>query len=247
MQDLDKAKSIVIACDQPPDQFESLVEKTTGIPGIGGYKIGMALGLRGLEKAVETVRLYVRKSTVLEAWGPKIIFDYQKAGNDIPEMGAVFAGEVLAAGAKAAILFPLAGPETQKKWTEACFKAELKVILGLAMTHPNFFVSEGGYITDDAPEKAFRLACDMGVRNFVVPGNKVHWVVKLRAILVEKLGEGNFVLYAPGFITQGGDISECGAAAGNHWHAIIGSAIYKKPPEKIRGAAIALGERILDL
>jgi orotidine-5'-phosphate decarboxylase len=96
------------------------------------------------------------------------------------------------------------------------------------MTHPKFLVSEGGYVADEAVERIYRLACENGVNHFVVPGTKINWVKKIRQILEEKLGKGNFVLYAPGFISQGGDISECGQAAGDEWHAIVGSAIYGK-------------------
>lgn len=250
MQTLKKNRSIIVACDSPPEEFETLIKVTLGVPGVGGYKLGMALGLRGLEKAVTLIQKHAMETPMLtfDNWAPGVIFDYQKAGSDIPDMGGVFAQEVKSAGVKTVILFPLAGPATQIKWTEACFKADMQVILGLAMTHPNFFVSEGGYISDEAPEKAFRLACDMGVCNFVVPGNKLHWVAKLRAILVEKLGEENFVLYAPGFISQGGDITECGLAAGKYWHAIVGSAIYKQPTqEDMRRVATTLGQKILAL
>ncbi|MFC1629794.1 hypothetical protein ACFL11_01030 [Patescibacteria group bacterium] len=35
----------------------------------------------------------------------------------------------------------------------------------------------------------------------------------------------NFTFFAPGFVAQGGDISETGEAAGSSWHAIVGRAI----------------------
>jgi len=212
MQTLNKSKSIIVACDCPPEKFKTLVELTMGTPGIGGYKLGMALGLRGLESAVSTIN-EVAKS---RKCSPEIIFDYQKGGNDIPEMGKVFAREVRGAGGQHVILFPLAGPETQKQWTEACLEVEMVVSLGLAMTHPRFFVSEGGYISDEAPGAAFRLGCEMGLSNFIVPGNKVPWVKRLRGILINELGDGNYVLRAPGFIEQKGSISECGHAAGDY-------------------------------
>jgi len=242
MQTLNKTRSIIVACDCPPDNFETLISATAGIPGIGGYKLGIALGLRGLESAARTVREHAKKAD----WSPEIIYDHQKGACDIPDMGKVYAEELKRAGIDTAILFPLTGPETQKKWIEACFEAQLKVLVGLAMTHPKFFVSEGGYISDEAPEIAFRLACEMGVKNFVVPGNKIYWITKLRAILVKMHGEENFVLYAPGFIEQGGNISVCGAAAGKYWHAIVGSAIYKQStPQEMERVAADLCQKIL--
>lgn len=127
----------------------------------------------------------------------------------------------------------------------ACHDAELPMIVGGIMTHPKFLVSEGGYIADEAVEKIYRLACHWGVTNFVVPGTKLHWVKKVREILVEELGDGNFVLWAPGFITQGGDISECGQVAGAFWHGIVGGGIYNKPTaEEQRQAAMIATQKI---
>lgn len=139
----------------------------------------------------------------------------------------------------AVILFPFAGPATQFAWTKACQDAGLRVLIGGVMTHPQFLVSEGGYIADEAPERIFRAACRQGVTDFVVPGSKLKWVKDLRALLVERLGENGFTLYAPGFITQGGDISECGKAAGERFHPIVGSAIYgQKTQAAMREAAL---------
>ena len=172
-----------------------------------------------------------------------IIYDHQKAGNDIPDMGKGFSKDLKEAGVDAAILFPFAGPETQTIWTNECFEAGLQVLTGGIMTHPKFLVSEGGYIADDVPERIFRLACELGVNHFIVPGNKLHWVMKLRSLVVNELGEGNYTLSAPGFLTQGGDISECAKSAGDNWHAIVGSGIYKA--DDIHQAAINITKQII--
>lgn len=212
-------RSVIVAADVSDfNKLASLAKAVKGIVGIGGLKIGFRMAFRDIMTAVHVVQKYIALP---------IIYDHQKAGNDIPDMGKGFAEDLRDAGVTAAIIFPFAGPATQESWTNACFDAGLQVLTGGIMTHPKFLVSEGGYIANDAPERIFRLACQLGVRHFVVPGNKLDWVKNLRGILVEELGEGNFVLYAPGFITQKGDISECGQAAGDNWHAIVGSAIYK--------------------
>jgi orotidine-5'-phosphate decarboxylase len=89
------------------------------------------------------------------------------------------------------------------------------------------------------------MACQFGVTNFVVPGTKLDWVQRIRGWIVEEIGEGNFSLFAPGFITQGGDISECGKVAGDSWHAIVGSAIYgKSTDEEQRQAAMMVTQKI---
>ena len=230
-------KSVIVAADVASfGELKNLAEQVKGVPGIGGFKIGFRLAFKDVMTAVHTIQSAYDPNAV-------IIYDHQKAGNDIPAMGKGFAKDLKEAGVSAAILFPFAGPETQAVWTKECFEAGLQVMTGGIMTHPKFMVSEGGYIADDAPERIFRLACQLGVEHFVVPGNKLDWVKKLRGVLIEKLGEGNYTLSAPGFITQKGDISECGQVAGDNWHAIVGSGIYKA--ENIREAAIAITRQIV--
>jgi len=236
-------KSIILAADVPNlGRLASLTEAMKGIQGIGGIKLGFTLAMQGLTTAVGVVRKNL---------GPAfpIIYDHQKAGNDIPDMGKQFAEVLSNAGVNAVILFPFTGPATQEAWTKACLDEDLQVLTGGMMTHPQFLVSEGGYIADESVERIYRLACKLGVRDFVVPGNKVSWVERIRQILVEELGEGNFVLYAPGFITQKGNISECGQAAGNgEWHAIVGSAIYKQPTTADqRRVAVYVANQIMSL
>ncbi|MDO8593607.1 MAG: hypothetical protein Q7R59_01755 [bacterium] len=234
-------RSVIFAADVRGFlKLADLAQAMYGIDGIGGCKLGFTLAMQDLEAATRIVKRNM---------GPSfpVIYDHQKAGNDIPEMGAPFADGLKEAGVDAAILFPFSGPATQKAWMKACNDVGLQVIVGGVMTHANFLVSEGGYIADESVERIYRNACVWGGKHFVVPGTKIDWVERIHSWLVEELGDGNFVLYAPGFITQGGDISECGLAAGNEWHAIVGSAIYKQPTtEAQRQAAITITSQIVD-
>jgi len=217
-----KNKSVIVAADVAEFcDLISLILAVKGVSGIGAFKLGFGLGLDGLKGMTEEIKKVLGKDF-------PVIYDHQKAANDIPDTGALFAKKLKEAGVDAAILFPFTGPVTQEAWTKSCQDAGLEVLTGGIMTHKKFLVSEGGYIADEAPEKIYRLACKLGVKHFAVPGNKLNWVQKIKEILTEELGEGNFVLYAPGFITQGGDISECGQVAGDKWHAIVGSAICGK-------------------
>ena len=215
-------RSVIVAADVAGyPELKNLAKAMNGVAGISAFKFGIEAGLDGLERSVGVVQDWFYFDVLP-------VYDHQKAGNDIPQMGGKFAKKLVSCGIKAAILFPFAGPKTQREWTSACEGEGLRVIVGGVMTHPEFLVSEGGYIADDTPERIFRLAVEQGVRDFVVPGNKIEWVLRLKGILDELLGEGNHVLYAPGLISQGGDVTECGRAAGKYFHGIIGSAIYER-------------------
>lgn len=232
-------RSVVVAADVAnEDALRLLASNMAGVAGISAFKLGITAGLDGLKLSVGAVKDY-RRDTI-------VIYDHQKAGNDIPDMGKPFVAKLKEAGVDAAILFPFAGPATQEAWMRACREENLEAIVGGMMTHPQFLKSEGGYIDNDTPERIYRMACQYGITNFVVPGTKLDWVQRIRGWIVEEIGEGNFALFAPGFITQGGDISECGQAAGDEWHAIVGSGIYKKATaDEQVAAALAVTKQIV--
>lgn len=215
-------RSVIPACDVPSlSKLAEIAEAMQGVPGIGGFKVGLELVIPwGLGRVVETIRHH----SLLP-----VIYDHQKGGTDIPELGPKFAKAVKNGGADAAILFPFGGSATERAWIESCLAEGLTVIVGGHMTQKEFLEREGGFIADSGPGKIYEIAVGMGVTNFVVPGNKPELVAHYRKLL-GSLCEGNgFTLYAPGFITQGGDIAETGQMAGPSWHAIVGSALYNEP------------------
>src|SRR3989344_1828628 len=213
-------RSVEIAADvSDVIEFDQLLINTHDVEGIIGYKVGLVLGLYlGLPEVVNVAREYTNKN---------IIYDHQKAGNDIPAMGTEFAKVCRLSRVDAVILFPFGGKATQEAWIKAAQDNGLHVLVGGHMTQPNFLASEEGYVADDAPDRIYRLGAELGVRDFVVPGNKLEYVVHYKELLEEILGEGNFDLHAPGFITQGGELSEFAKQAGRRYHGIVGSAIYK--------------------
>jgi len=213
-----REKSVIVACDVEDLQFfRKIVETTCKIDGVGGYKIGSILVAKyGILNVLDSIKRFTNLP---------VIYDHQKSGTDIPELGPKFA-EVLK-DVDGVILFPFGGPETQKKWTEALQEKGIRVLIGGHMTQKKFLSSEGGYINENAPEKIYQLGAKMGVQDFIVPGNKIEIVAKYKGLLDKILGPGNFTLYAPGFIKQNGIISETARVAGNNWHAIVGRAIYK--------------------
>ena len=77
------------------------VEACAAIEGVVGFKIGLTTALQlGLSKAVSTIR---------EITDLPIIYDHQKAGADIPDMGEKFCKIAAESGVNGLILFPLAG------------------------------------------------------------------------------------------------------------------------------------------
>ena len=213
-------RSIVPACDvETIEAYEKLVKSVDAVDGIGGYKIGFELGLRyGLPKIVEVPRKNCGSTRPL-------IYDHQKAATDIPDTGKKFARVLRNAGIDALILFPQAGPETERAWIEAAFEEGLGVMVGGMMTHKSYVQSDGGYLSDSGVMEMYRCAARCGVKEFVVPGTKPDVIKRVRELLVS---EGvDPIFHAPGFVTQGGSISDAAKVAGKQFHAIVGRALYE--------------------
>lgn len=229
---IQRERSIIPACDVSLSLYEEIMVNTADIDGVGAYKIGFELGLScGLPKVVELTRKYTSKP---------IIYDHQKAGTDIPDTGKNFARTMKNAGVDAVIFFPLSGPETEKAWIEAAFEQDLGIIIGGLMTHPGYVRSEGGYLADEATMEMYLNAAELGVFDFVVPGNRPDDIRKIKETLEQKGVSPTF--YAPGFVAQGGSISDAAKVAGNSWHAIVGRGIYKA--EDIRKAAMRYASQL---
>ena len=211
-------RSVIPACDvETLEQFEELVKQTADVEGIGGYKVGFELGLGyGLPAVVAAARKHTNKP---------IIYDHQKAGTDIPDTGKNFARVCKKAGVDAVILFPQAGPETERAYIYHALDNGLKVIVGGRMTHPAYAVSEGGFITDEGALDMYRIAARAGINNFVVPGNKPE-VIKQVKYVIEAEGVSP-IFYSPGLVEQGGKISVAASAAGDRFHGIVGRGIFQ--------------------
>jgi orotidine-5'-phosphate decarboxylase len=216
-------RSVIPACDvETLEQFEELVRQTADIEGISAYKIGFELGLGyGLSRVVETARKHTDK---------QLIYDHQKAGTDIPDTGKNFARVCKKAGVDTVILFPQAGPETERAWIYHALNQKLNVIIGGKMTHEAYAVSEGGFITDKGILSMYRIAAQIGIRDYVVPGNKPEAIRKIKEVIEAEGVSPSF--YAPGFVAQGGRISETAKVAGERFHGIVGREIYESKDMK---------------
>lgn len=217
-------KGLVWAADVKKDEFKSIMQQIGGVDGLVGVKIGFQVGLGlSLPTAVDIVRTYS---------DAKILYDHQKAGNDIPDTSENFLETMMDGGVDGAILFPFTGPETQEAWTRALQREGLGVFTGSEMTHKRFRKAEGGSIADTSMRKIIDLALVLGVNDFIVPGNKPKSVEKWRKRIEAVRGLGGFALAAPGFVDQGGNVTEAAAAAGELWHPIMGRGIHANPALK---------------
>jgi len=207
-------KSIIPSCDVDSlEKLGILVKETCNVKGIGAYKIGFELVLPfGMERVIKTIRKHSKLP---------IIYDHQKAGTDIPEMGEKFMKACKLADA--VIIFPQAGPETEAAWIKAAQKSKMPLIVGGEMTHKGYLKSENGFLDDDAPKRIYDIAASMGVTDFVIPGNKPEKSMEYVDLIKSKIK--NPVFYSPGLVAQGGNISDL-AKKLDSWHAIIGRAIY---------------------
>ena len=209
---------VLIALDMESlDQMRRVVEQTTGIDGVVGYKVGLTATLRlGLPGAVSRLR---------PVTDLPLIYDHQKAGPDVPDMAPKFAATCREAGVDGLILFPLAGPRAVVAFAGSAYANRLLPIVGGDLPFPDYNASGGGYVVDDALDKIFHKAIEVGVDHFVIPGNTADKVAHHARWLVEKIERP--VLFVPGIGALGGSIADAFAAAsGCDVHAVIGRAIY---------------------
>ena len=212
---------VILACDVDSiDQLRLLVEQTSQIDGIVGYKLGLTgVLLLGLAGAVQAVREHTDRP---------ILYDHQKAGPDIPDMAGKFVGLCREAGLQALILFPLAGPSAVQSFVGESLRQGLIPIVGAGLPLPDYLASSGGFVADDAPERLYRQAAELGADHFVVPASSAGLVERYASqlrLLVERPR-----LCMPGIGSLGGTIGEAFAAArGCPAYAIVGRAIYASP------------------
>jgi orotidine-5'-phosphate decarboxylase len=132
-------RSVIPACDVSDlDSLEKIIKNTCEVPGIGGYKVGLSLAIPyGLIEVAKRIKEYTKLP---------IIYDHQKAGNDIPEMGSEFMKAIKKSGIEAAILFPFSSPVTEEEWIKSLQGEGLTVLVGGHMTHAKFLEGEGGLL-----------------------------------------------------------------------------------------------------
>jgi orotidine-5'-phosphate decarboxylase len=225
-------RSLILACDGGIADLQRVVGETCDLPQVGAYKIGARLALSdGLSAVVRRTRQLTTKP---------LIYDHQKAGTEAPHTAVGFMATLVDAGVDAVILFPFAGPQSQMTWTQAAIERGLTTLVGAHMSLPDFLSEDGGYVPRSSVERIYRSAAASGVRDFVVPGNDLDAIGRIRSIVDGAVDEATY--YAPGFVLQGGSISEASRVAGGRWHAIVGRGVSERPD--VRAAALALAEEL---
>ncbi|GAA3752905.1 orotidine 5'-phosphate decarboxylase / HUMPS family protein [Streptomyces tremellae] len=199
------------------DDALRLVEKTTGIDGITGYKISQSTVLRtGLAAAVDTLR---------GATGHPLYYDHQKAGLDVPSNGPAFASAAASTGVDGLILFPVAGPTAVREFVRGALEQGVAPLVGAALPLPDFFLSGGGWVADDVLLRVAELAVGHGARDIVVPAHEPERIREVTTALSGTSEELTFFL--PGIGALGGTIPEAfGAVRGTRAHAIVGRAVH---------------------
>jgi len=208
---------IIVACDvDDMEALKQLYDATHDIEGIVGYKIGANLALQyGLKNIMEEVKFSL-----------PVIYDHQKAGTDIPRMGEKFARACRNAGVKGVIIFPQAGPESEKAFIDSIIANEMVPMVGGEMTHTAYLAEEGGFLKDDAPSRIYEIAAKKGVEYFILPGNREEAMKRYHLLISGMINEPKYCM--PGIGTQGGSVTKAfSILRGCPAYAIVGSAIYK--------------------
>jgi len=221
---------IIVALDaETVDLCKRTVEATTEVEGVVGYKLGMTTALRlGL---AETVRQF-REHTDLP-----LLYDHQKAGPDVFDMAAKFAALCAEAKVDGLILFPLAGPRAVEGFVGESLKQGLLPLVGGDLPFPDFNMSGGGYVADDALERIIDKAVECGANHFVVPGDTTGKLRHHSERLKSKLRAPVFVV--PGIGPLGGKIGELVAAAnGCSVYGVVGRAVYGAPDPAVAARAL---------
>jgi len=216
---------IIVALDADAvDACKQTIDLTTRVDGVVGYKLGMTMALRlGLAESVRQLRAHTDLP---------LLYDHQKAGPDVFDMAAKFAGLCAEARVDGLILFPTAGPRAVEGFVGETIKRGMLALVGGDLPFPDYNVSGGGYVADDALERIIDKAIEFGATHFVVPGNTPGKLRHHSARLKSRLAAPVFVV--PGIGPLGGKIGDLVAAAnGCSVYGVVGRAVYGAPDQTL--------------
>ncbi|MFO7872626.1 MAG: orotidine 5'-phosphate decarboxylase / HUMPS family protein [Candidatus Undinarchaeales archaeon] len=222
MAKLRKPPAIIPSLDLNLEDATDLLSDLADVEDkIAAYKVSSLQVLEmGLEKVLEELRAYTSLP---------LIYDHQKACTDIPAIVTNQVDAVASLGIDSFIAVPQgAGSKSLENFVKASKKNKIIPVVLLEMTHPG----ANDYLKENTPSKVFDKAVELGVKHFVVPGNKTEKINQYRC-WADK-GNKNIRLLSPGIGAQGGT-AEAAVKAGVDY-PIIGRAIYtaEKPAEAVQ-------------
>jgi orotidine-5'-phosphate decarboxylase len=155
---------IVPALDiDSPLHLELVVNETSKRNGVAGYKLGLTSVLQfGLAESVRRLR---------EMTDLPILYDHQKAGPDMPDMAKKYTAMCVEAKVDGLILFPVAGPTAVDSFVGEAVRAGLFPVVGGEIPVPDYGVSGGGYMLDDALDRILVRSVQNKADHFVLPAN----------------------------------------------------------------------------
>ena len=221
---------IIVALDADSvDACKKSIALTTRVDGVVGYKLGMTMALRlGLAESVRQLRAHTDLP---------LLYDHQKAGPDVFDMAAKFAGLCAEAKVDGLILFPTAGPRAVQGFVGETLKRGMLAIVGGDLPFPDYNISGGGYVADDALERIIDKSIEFGADHFVVPGNTPDKLRHHSARLKGRIANPVFVV--PGIGPLGGRIGDLVAAAnGCSVYGVVGRAVYGAPDQTAAARAL---------
>jgi orotidine-5'-phosphate decarboxylase len=145
------------------EHLERVVRETSKREGVAGYKLGLTSVLRfGLQESVRRLR---------DLTDLPILYDHQKAGPDMPDMAKKYTAMCREADVDGLILFPVAGPTAVDGFVGEAVRAGLIPVVGGEIPVPDYGVSGGGYMLDDALDRILVRAVHNKADHFVLPAH----------------------------------------------------------------------------
>src|SRR5580692_8380933 len=144
------------------EHLEQVVRETSKREGVAGYKLGLTSVLHfGLRESVRRLR---------DLTDLPIVYDHQKAG---PDMAKKYTALCKEADVDGLILFPVAGPTAVDQFVGEAIRADLTPFVGGEIPVPDYGVSGGGYMLDDALDRILARAAQNKCDHFVLPAHDV--------------------------------------------------------------------------
>ena len=199
------------------EQLEFVVRETSKREGVAGYKLGLTSVMRfGLLESVRRLR---------DMTDLPIIYDHQKAGPDMPDMAKKYTAMCKEADLDGLILFPVAGPTAVDGFVGEAVRAGLVPMVGGEIPVPDYGVSGGGYMVDDALDRILARAVHNKADHFVLPAHNAAKIERWSKWIAANV-KSPLVLIT-GFGALGGTIETSFAAASvcGRRFAIVGRLI----------------------